>query len=411
MDPLASRLPYFSKNSELFVEHTFNQDLIIEIFKWIDQPNTIKNCALTCRGWNSVIPDSFHLRFIMRMENFSFPICTLFKATHWPSRCLNLPMSNENWKTAGGKFYYIDKETVIFPFPSIHPFGCVLPSEKDLIYTSTDLIIENYIVFGNHDDTYFLKPFDNSDTLIAAKNLSNPSEEETISIKEVNIFDASTQEEQEMSGTWCLPLSKRQVAFLSYFLNIECFNIRDMKIHIQASLLDLDQKTTIPKKLLSAEDEEIERLPAEELMTFSPIQCGNHIIFNKVIIDLQNFKMMTHGFELRGHQIAACGASFYPVDDKNPHTIAAYCISSQGKLEKKWDIEKLKSHKNQKGLLIEAIQANDKFIALLCTTLNGSFQCIHLLDNEGKFVSETELFNEDSVINMHLVKQLLINLR
>lgn len=411
-----SRPPFILRNSKLFEDHFLKGDIILEIFKWINTPKVIKNCALTCQGWNSVIPDSFHLRFKMCLGNFSFPLCTLFKATYWPALCL--PISIEH--ADKGDLFYSGHETVTFPLYKQNPLGCVEPSNPNLICTKEGSFIDNYAVFGSHNGKYVLQPLGNPDKLIIANDLTKISEGETIHVTGLSIFNPEDSD-QGVSGTWCLPLSNEKIAFLSFIgtnNNEEESNTSEddrPQLEIRASLLDLNQKTQATKKFFS-EGKEIQFFNIEDFEGTSPIQFGNYYILNKSIIDLENFEMTSHGFEFGGHVMTVCGSSLYLSGDiTGKDSIGSYFINSQGKLEKKWGTGQLQSDGDKQNLFINEIKASDQFIALRCSVSdmamavnpNSAFQCIHLLNLEGEFVSEMRFPLKDEVI-VHLVNDILI---
>ena len=297
------------------------------------------------------------------------------------------------------------------------PLGCLRLSKRDLICSEAGSMSNDYVVLGSHQGTYFLQSSSNPDVLIITKDLRSPGEGKEISIKGL-IFNGV----EEGNGTWCLPLSNEKIVFLSFDASynemvegVSQDKDFEPQIPVTASILDLNLKTSITGKLLS-EGKEIEHLPIEEITEGSPIQLGNYFIFNKSIIDLQNLTMTSHGFEFSGHETTVCGSSLYLSGDiTGSDTIGSYFFNPQGKLEKAWGTGQLKSHGDQKDIFIHQLKANDQFAALLCsvsnmeiaTNRNSAFQCIHLLDKEGKFVGEVRFPIGDSIIT-HLVNDTLI---
>lgn len=406
--------PFISKSLKFFEGHPFNEELTIEILKWISGP--INNCAPVCKGWNSVIPDSLRQRFTMRMESFSSPICSLFATTHWPSRYLPLPQANNADR---GTLFYIGKGISSFAPRYSHPGGCLQLSKRDLICSEAGSMSNDYVVLGSHQGTYFLQSSSNPDVLIITKDLRSPGQGKEISIKGL-IFNGV----EEVNGSWCLPLSDEKIVFLSFDAShnemiVDTSKDEEPQILATASVLDLNLKTTTTRRLLS-EGKEIENFPAEELRGGPPIQFGSYFIFNKSFIDLQNFTMTPHGFAFAGHEMDVCGSSLYVTGDIiGSDTIGSYFINPEGKLEKKWGSKQLKSHGDEKDIYIHRLQANDQFIALLCSVSNmematnpsSAFECIHLLDKEGMFLGEVRLplgnlFADP--VTMHLVNDVLI---
>lgn len=284
-----ARPPFISKSLKLFEGHTFNQELTIEILKWISGP--INNCTPVCKGWNSVIPDSLRKRFTMRIDGFSSPICSLFTTTHWPSRYLSIPLANLH--ADGGSLFYMGKGMSTFAPRYSHSKGCLHPYRRDLICSEAGSISNDYMVLGSHQGTYFVQSSSSPDMLIITKDLRSPGKGQEISTK-----DLIVNEVEEMNVTWwCLPLSSEKIVFLSFDSShngmaddISQDEDFESQILATASILDLNLKTTITKKLFS-ECKEIENFSFEEVRQGSPIQLGNYFIFNKSIIDLQNLTM------------------------------------------------------------------------------------------------------------------------